>query len=108
MVPSSSDTLLGRGPELGAVLLGLKRSASGQGACFALVGEPGIGKTRLASELSEHAAQLGHSVHWGRAWEAGGAPSYWPWRQLLESIRPSLGLSRPDAPLSTLWGTSSS
>lgn len=50
-----------------------------------LVGEPGIGKTRLAAAFAEEAADGGALVTWGRAWEAGGAPAYWPW---IEALRP--------------------
>lgn len=50
-----------------------------------LVGEPGIGKTRLAAEFADEAARRGAAVTWGRAWEAGGAPPYWPW---IEALRP--------------------
>jgi hypothetical protein len=32
------------------------------------------------------AAARGVSVHWGRAWEAGGAPPYWPFIQVLRSV----------------------
>jgi hypothetical protein len=50
-----------------------------------LVGEPGIGKTRLAQEIAAHAAARGVSSLWGRCWEAGGAPAYWPWIQILRA-----------------------
>ncbi|MBB3084062.1 ATP-binding protein [Geodermatophilus sabuli] len=48
-------------------------------------GQPGIGKTRLAEELSAEAASAGAVVVWGRAPEAAGAPPYWPWRQVLRA-----------------------
>src|SRR5262249_54802855 len=46
---------------------------------------PGIGKTRLLTELSNVAAELGAKTFWGRCWEAGGAPAYWPWIQVLRA-----------------------
>jgi predicted ATPase len=49
-------------------------------------GEPGIGKTRLAEELCAVAEAVGAMVVWGRAPEAGGAPPYWPWRQILRAL----------------------
>jgi predicted ATPase len=79
----------------------------GRGSVFLFVGEPGIGKTRLADELGRSAAKRGASVHWGRAWEAGGAPSYWPFVQLLRSIlravdvEPLLGSLGPEG--RALW-----
>ena len=59
---------------------------AGRGSLFLITGEPGIGKTRLADEIGRTAAVRGLSVHWGRAWEVGGAPSYWPFIQVLRSI----------------------
>jgi hypothetical protein len=66
----------------------------------ALVGEPGIGKTRLTVEAAARATELGFVACWGRAWEAGGAPPYWPWRQLLDALP---GIDR-DGALAQLWG----
>ena len=43
-------------------------------------GEPGIGKTRMAEELTELAATRGVPAAWGPAAESSGAPPYWPWR----------------------------
>ncbi len=57
-------------------------------------GEPGIGKTRLASGLAEvTSAGLGARVAWARASEDRGAPPYWLWRQALPSCEV---LSAPD------------
>jgi DNA-binding CsgD family transcriptional regulator len=50
------------------------------------VGEPGIGKTRLAQELAGVALARGTAVAWGRCVETEGAPAFWPWRQVLRSI----------------------
>src|SRR5262249_60230635 len=56
------------------------------GGVFSLVrGEPGIGKPRLAERVAEEASARGFCVLWGRCWESGGAPAYWPWVQVLRS-----------------------
>jgi len=52
---------------------------------FLLVGEAGIGKTRLADELARRAVAGGAQVLWGRCWEGDGAPAYWPWTQVLRA-----------------------
>jgi hypothetical protein len=78
--------LLGRDRELGALEAALNDLAEGQGSLLLVTGEPGIGKTRLADELGRTAVKRGLPVHWGRAWEAGGAPSYWPFVQVLRAI----------------------
>ncbi len=61
---------------------------AGRGRLVMLAGEPGIGKTRLAEETALDATARGGRVLWGRCWEGGGAPAFWPWIQV---IRGSLG-----------------
>ena len=63
----------------------LDDAMSGQGRLVMLVGEPGIGKTRTARELAAHAERQGAQVLWGWCYEDEGAPSYWPWVQLLRA-----------------------
>ena len=63
----------------------LDRAMSGRGGVALLVGEPGIGKSRLADELASVAQARGARVLVGRCWEAGGAPAFWPWVQSLRA-----------------------
>jgi hypothetical protein len=44
-----------------------------------------MGKTRLGDELSREAAEAGAEVLVGRCYEGAGAPSFWPWIQVLRS-----------------------
>jgi DNA-binding CsgD family transcriptional regulator len=76
------------------MLRALNDAMSGRGRVVLLGGEPGIGKTRLAEEFAAHAAALDADVVWGRSWEAGGAPAYWPWT---ESLRALFEVERHDA-----------
>src|SRR5882724_9631416 len=82
---------VGRERELGDLRAGLRASAAGQGGLFMIVGEPGIGKSRLADELSSAARAAGALVTWGRCWEGGGAPAYWPWVQVLRGCSRAAG-----------------
>jgi len=66
---------------------------SGKGRMVTLVGEPGIGKTRTASELATYAGMRGAKVLWGRCYESGGAPPYWPW---VQAIRSHVAKTEPD------------
>jgi DNA-binding SARP family transcriptional activator len=77
---------VGRERELGELIMGLEDSCGGRGRLFLLVGEPGIGKSRLAEELIARAEARGTLVLIGRCWEAGGAPAYWPWTQVLSAL----------------------
>ena len=80
-----SDVFVGRQRELAELQAGLTEAAAGRGGLFLLVGEPGIGKTRLADEFCAHAEAEGALTFWGRCWEGGGAPAYWPWVQVVRS-----------------------
>jgi len=51
-----------------------------------MAGEPGIGKTSLAEHLAIRAVERGVRVLWGRCWEGGGAPPYWPWMQITRAL----------------------
>jgi tetratricopeptide (TPR) repeat protein len=84
---------VGREPELAELASGLEDALAGRGRLFLLVGEPGIGKSRLAEELARRARASGARVLVGRCWEAGGAPAYWPW---VQSLRAYIREADPD------------
>ncbi len=83
---SSLRPFVGRVQELADLTSALEEAASGRGSLVLLAGEPGIGKTRLLSELAGVAGQRGVRVVTGRCWEEGGAPPYWPWMQVVRSV----------------------
>ncbi|HVM14076.1 MAG TPA: ATP-binding protein [Egibacteraceae bacterium] len=82
---------VGRESEMGALLSAVDDAMSGRGKLLLLGGQPGIGKTRLADEFAAKAESAGARVLWGRCWEAGGAPAYWPWIQSLRGLVRDLG-----------------
>ena len=49
--PASRPRLVGRERELGTLREELRRATAGEFRCVVLVGEPGVGKTRLAGEV---------------------------------------------------------
>ena len=51
-----------------------------------LMGEAGIGKTRLAEELSHEANTRGWEVAWTRSYEQEGTVPYRPWIELLRTL----------------------
>jgi predicted ATPase len=83
---SSTNSFLGRERELTELRAALADVNAGRGRLFVLSGEPGIGKTRLAEEIARESADRGMRAIWGRSWEGGGAPAYWPWVQILRTL----------------------
>ena len=61
--------LVGRADELGSLERILDELDRGHPGAIELVGEPGIGKTRLLKELAARAEARGHLVLWGAASE---------------------------------------
>jgi hypothetical protein len=77
---------VGRTREIAALGSALDAANGGRGTLCLVSGEPGIGKSRLLAEFAAEQASRYPSIHWGFAWEAGGAPVYWPWIQILRSL----------------------
>lgn len=75
--------LVGRERESGVLRDALDAALSGSGRVVLLGGEPGIGKTSLAAALADEAEARRVPVWWGRAFEDGSAPAYWPWSTAL-------------------------
>src|SRR5580658_3871277 len=80
------ETFVGRSRELAEICAGIDGAVAGRGSLFTLAGEPGVGKSRLAQEAAAYARTQGARVVWGRCWEHGGAPPYWPWSQVLRGL----------------------
>jgi AAA ATPase domain len=78
--------LLGPARELDEFERILQGAAVGRGGLCVVYGEPSIGKTRLADEMATRGASRRFTVEWGRAWETGGAPAYWPWIEILAPL----------------------
>jgi predicted ATPase len=84
MKPDSK--IVGRETELAVLSSALKSLEGGRGQVLLLSGEPGIGKSTLVHSLADQARDDGLAAYWGFTWEGGGAPSYWPWTQILRSL----------------------
>jgi tetratricopeptide (TPR) repeat protein len=82
----SAPIFIGRHDELRLMQAAVQEAGAGQQRLVLLAGEAGIGKTRLAEELARYAKAQGARVVWGRCWEGGGAPAYWPWLQILRVL----------------------
>jgi hypothetical protein len=76
--------LLGRDRELRAVVDAFEDARRGHGGVYLVLGDPGVGKTRLAAALAEHAAGAA-TVIWTRGW-GRAAPPYWPWVEVVRAL----------------------
>jgi class 3 adenylate cyclase/DNA-binding CsgD family transcriptional regulator len=83
---------VGRREEMDQLKAALENALSGRGSLVMIVGEPGIGKTRLAEEFGVYAGLQGAQVLTGRAYEGEVAL---PYRPFVEAFR-QYAQSRPD------------
>lgn len=88
-----ASMLVGRESELAVIQETLTAVASGQGRLLILVGEPGVGKTRLAQEITLTARAQGFRVVTGRCYEPQQSIAYAPF---LEALTQAVALA-PDA-----------
>ncbi|GAT65347.1 transcriptional regulator [Planomonospora sphaerica] len=93
--------LVGRDAEIAV----LDRAVTGDGhRVVLLAGEPGIGKTSLAEHAAATAEAAGRRVVWGRCWDGGGAPPFWPWTQAATALAGSAEPGGPGAGSAGLIG----
>jgi class 3 adenylate cyclase/tetratricopeptide (TPR) repeat protein len=91
-----TSPLVGRAAEFKLVNDKLNEVREGRGAFVAVIGEAGLGKSRLLAEIGE-SAKSGSQVAWleGRALSYEQAVTYFPWRQV---IREAIGAKEGEAP----------
>jgi class 3 adenylate cyclase/tetratricopeptide (TPR) repeat protein len=77
--------MVGRDVEFARLTSRLSEAAAGRGGLVTIVGEPGIGKTRMLEELGERARQGGAQVLFGRGFESDWAPPYGPFVEALSA-----------------------
>jgi class 3 adenylate cyclase len=97
-----SPVLVGRQAELSQLEDALLSANRGDGSFVLLAGEAGIGKTRLATELTRRARKLGYDVLWGSCSEAELALPYLPF---VEAVGNHLGTKDPAAVRTALGPT---
>jgi tetratricopeptide (TPR) repeat protein/transcriptional regulator with XRE-family HTH domain len=79
------NRLVGRDSELDQMLEAVQAVVGGAGRLITLVGEPGIGKTRLAQEVTLHLRNRGFLVATGRCYEPQQTVPYYPFLDALAS-----------------------
>ena len=80
------EAFVDRVHELAELTTGIDGALASDGRLLMLSGEPGVGKSRLARQAAAYAEKRGVRALWGRCWEHGGAPPYWPWVQSLRRL----------------------
>ncbi|MGH7894495.1 MAG: ATP-binding protein, partial [Candidatus Binatia bacterium] len=102
---SARTPLVGRGPERAKLLHAVEQARSGAGALVLLVGEAGVGKTRLVEEMASEARRTGLRVLIGHCVDQQGAPPYLPTIEHIEeaarqvppeTLRQALGENAPE------------
>ncbi|WP_128381963.1 helix-turn-helix transcriptional regulator [Streptomyces cavernae] len=83
MLSLSSPALVGREPERDLLATAVRSAGEGRGSTVFVLGEPGIGKSRLVEEAVAAAERIGLRVLRGRAATAGRAV---PLRPLAEAV----------------------
>ena len=77
-------TLVGRDPEVGAVRLLIEQVRGGRGQVALIVGEAGVGKSRLLRAMMDEARSQGFLIMRGQSFEADASIPYAP---LLDLVR---------------------
>jgi class 3 adenylate cyclase/tetratricopeptide (TPR) repeat protein len=78
-----SGSLVGREEELRQILAPVDEVAAGAGRLLLLAGEPGVGKTRLAQEVTLVAHNYGFLLTVGRCYEQQQSVPFYPFREAL-------------------------
>jgi DNA-binding SARP family transcriptional activator len=87
--PMASRPMVGRDAELATLVEIHAATAVGRAATAVLVGEAGIGKTRLGEALAEHVAGRGGLVLAARAYEGERSIAYGPIVELIRQVAAS-------------------
>jgi predicted ATPase len=89
--PSLEAPFVGREEELRQLIGALSETWRGRGSVAALIGQAGIGKTRLIEKLSARASQDGGLVLIGRASASAQLLPFGPWIEIIRDATPPDG-----------------
>ena len=82
-------SFVGRGRELDAVETAVRAAVRGEAPGVLVIGEAGVGKTRLIAELATTARQSGVRVVWSSVSEPAAARAHGHWAQVLRILAAS-------------------
>ncbi|MGA9721797.1 MAG: AAA family ATPase, partial [Candidatus Binatus sp.] len=78
-------SFVGREPEFGAIRAAIDRALGGHGSLIMLGGGPGVGKSRLAREMSDYAWRVGFRCTVGHCYERDEPFPFLPFVEIIES-----------------------
>lgn len=81
-----SGVLVGRDQEWEGIMTSMEAVMQGTGRLVLLSGEPGIGKTRIAQEVSLKARHWGFLIATGRCYEPEQAVPFYPFIEALQTV----------------------
>ncbi|SPL93415.1 unnamed protein product [[Actinomadura] parvosata subsp. kistnae] len=84
---AAAHELIGREHPAALLRAEITRLIDSHGGLVLVTGEAGIGKTTLVTSAVGEARRRGALVVGGACWDAGGAPGYWPWVQVIRALR---------------------
>jgi DNA-binding SARP family transcriptional activator len=85
--PETSSGTVGRDEIVTHAAAVLRGAVDSRSTRFLLVaGEPGIGKSRLATDLGDRARRAGAAVVVGRCHDGDFAPALWPWLGIVRTL----------------------
>lgn len=82
----ASAPFVGRERVLSRLRQAMGDARAGRGRLCALMGEPGIGKTRLIETLERELQGEQVRIAWGYGRESGDTPPLWPWLRMLREV----------------------
>ncbi len=96
-IPGLEAPMVGRQSELAALQQAVTRLQAGEGGLITIVGEAGLGKSRLVAELRKTVAPRHANVQWveGRCPSFGASIAYWLW---MDIVRGLLGVTLESPP----------
>ncbi|MGH8528724.1 MAG: ATP-binding protein [Nevskiales bacterium] len=89
------SSFVNRDPEFDFLKTALERAQSGRGQAVAIVGGPGLGKSRLCYQFERHGLAQGYTVHKAHGVPNGRWLSFFPALMLMRSY---LGIQDSDSP----------
>jgi DNA-binding SARP family transcriptional activator len=78
--------LVGRAGELDKLRDIMRLAFAGGTGVVIVDGEPGVGKSRLLSEVTAQADRAGALTVWGMCLEGDGTPAMWPWVKVVGAL----------------------